>query len=250
MADGSRKALMEVQVGDVVKSWDSETNSSSTSTVLDVPKYKRESLMELRLETGDVIYSTDDHPYWSHRKESMVSRDPNSTLSLYGFDANQLDDEEVFEDEDGKPVAGRVSLGRRTASVIMDGVEILEAMEVMTLRLKGSHWFYVQGIRVHNKSPGEPCKVGVVKLNLVDQNSDSVTKAIQVSALEANQEVDLDCPSGFNGKVTIACKEGTLSMQDHDCKFTTTTQSPVSLGIQSSSASLGILTAAFSAVIC
>ena len=56
--------------------------------------------MELRLETGDVIYSTDDHPYWSHTKQSMVSRDPSSTLSNYGFAANQLDDEEAFENED------------------------------------------------------------------------------------------------------------------------------------------------------
>merc|ERR1719428_1393407 len=113
--------------------------------------------MELRLETGDVIYSTDDHPYWSHKKNAMVSRNPGSTLSLYGFNASQLDDEEVFENEDGGPLTGRVSFGRRTASIIVDGVEVPDTMEVATLHLDTHHWFYVHGVRVHNKGGGGGC---------------------------------------------------------------------------------------------
>lgn len=151
MADGSRRALMEVQLGDAVKSWDFETGSPTTSTVADLLKFRRESLMELRLETGDTIYSTDDHPYWSHKKQCLVSRDPISTSSLYKIHASLLEDEEVFVNEDHQPVSGRVSTGRRTASIIMDGVDVPDTMEVMTLGLNGSHWFYVQGILVHNK---------------------------------------------------------------------------------------------------
>jgi len=151
MADGSRKALMEVQLGDEVKSWNFETDSPTASRVVDILTFHRDSLMELRLETGDIIYSTDDHPYWSHNKKCMVSRDPSSTLSLYEIHASQLDDEEVFINEDGKPVAGSVSNSRRTASAIIDGVAIPDAIEVMTLRLDPSHWFYVQGVLVHNK---------------------------------------------------------------------------------------------------
>lgn len=154
MADGSRKALMEVQYGDEVKSWNFKTNSSTTSIVAGILKFQRESLMELLLETGDTIYSTYDHPYWSHTKQCMVSRDPSSTLSLYEIPASQLDDEEVFVNVNHEPVAGRVTGGRRTASVIMDGVEVPDTMEVMTLHLNGSHWFYVQGILVHNKGGG------------------------------------------------------------------------------------------------
>lgn len=155
MADGSRKALNEVQFGDEVKSWNFKTDSPTTSTVVDILRFYRESLMELRLETGSTIYSTDDHPYWSHAKQCIVSRDPSSTLALYEIHASQLDDEEVFMSEDRKPVAGRVSFSRRTASIIMDGVDVPDSIEVMTLRLNESHWFYVEGILVHNKGDDE-----------------------------------------------------------------------------------------------
>eukprot|EP00746_Dinoflagellata_sp_MGD_P167958 gnl/MRDRNA2_/MRDRNA2_98985_c0_seq1.p1 gnl/MRDRNA2_/MRDRNA2_98985_c0~~gnl/MRDRNA2_/MRDRNA2_98985_c0_seq1.p1 ORF type:complete len:414 (+),score=57.26 gnl/MRDRNA2_/MRDRNA2_98985_c0_seq1:95-1336(+) len=151
MADGSRKALMEVQLGDNIKSWNFEMDSPTNSTVVDIPRFHRDSLMELHLETGEIIYATDDHPFWSHAKKGIVSRDPSSTFSQYGIHADLLDDEEVFLHENRKPVAGRVSVSRRTASVIMDGVDIPDNIEVMTLSLNGSHWFYVQGILVHNK---------------------------------------------------------------------------------------------------
>ena len=58
---------------------------------------------------------------------------------------------DFFEDDGGGPVKGRIQGFRRASAIIVEGTEVPEMFDVTTLCLDAHHWFFVHGIRVHNK---------------------------------------------------------------------------------------------------
>ncbi len=78
------------------------------------------------------------------RERNIVSMNPHLTLTRYGLtlSANvlQMNLTEIFQNATGHPILGRVTL-----------VDSREPVVLRTLVLDYHHWFFVNGIRVHNK---------------------------------------------------------------------------------------------------
>jgi hypothetical protein len=84
-----------------------------------------------------------DHPYYSMLQQGLVSKNPAKTASEYGMlksEVSLMGDDEVFQSTEGLSVKGSV-------------LTLLNSTEtsVRTLVLDTYHWFFVSGVRVHNK---------------------------------------------------------------------------------------------------
>lgn len=190
MADGSQRAIGEIQPGDMVRSWDPATAApgwnGTISSVTSIHRKRQRRLLELELPTGDRLRSTIDHPYWSQRISQLVAGDPLVARENYGLGFDEpvamMAEEEVFEDENGHPVTARllgldaikprpgnvllflegtmigeeatgdpmVGIGNNTEKEVK-GEEDEEGEEVATLHLDPHPWFFASGVRVHNK---------------------------------------------------------------------------------------------------
>ncbi|MFV0460780.1 MAG: polymorphic toxin-type HINT domain-containing protein [Actinomycetales bacterium] len=64
MADGSKKPIDQVQVGDEVLATDPETGEQAAKKVQQVFVHD-DALTDLQLVDGTVLTTTEDHPYWS-----------------------------------------------------------------------------------------------------------------------------------------------------------------------------------------
>jgi len=172
MADGTLKKLDEVRVGDRVMSWDERAQRRAASVVQHIPTYYHHpaKLIEVVLPQSS-FFATMDHPFWSKRQQMLVSADPTQTLEEYGLAASLVSQLEEFEGELGETVQ---ALGVHNLSndslILADHFQSPLAhniVEVMTLCLFPYHWFYVHGIRVHNKG----CFVGDSKITMSDGTS-------------------------------------------------------------------------------
>jgi len=156
MADGTHKELRYVNVGDRVLSWNDVSQQLVASTVRLVPAFYRDELdlVELTLPQAR-LYTTEDHPIWSKSRRSLVSLYPELTLQEYGLQARGMEIGEELESEhlEGLKVSGirkrdtASSPSSRCFGDVCNGTQV----KVMTLCLDPFHWFYAQGVRVHNK---------------------------------------------------------------------------------------------------
>eukprot|EP00971_Amphidinium_carterae_P019968 393459-Amphidinium_carterae.1 len=80
LADGSRKPLQEVRLGEEVASWNQQLGEIATSVVTARPEFHRDyaDMVQLVLPQGALV-TTKDHPLWSQSKQSLVSLDPEAT---------------------------------------------------------------------------------------------------------------------------------------------------------------------------
>jgi hypothetical protein len=157
MADNSIRAIGEVKVGDTVMSWDEQKQIAAPAKVLKIKRAKRSDLLKVRLESGALITSTRDHPFWSLKQGSLVSADPENTKWGYDLPANTFLDDEVLQAVNGSAVACQV-VSRENSAQLED---------VMTLFLEGHHWFFVEGVRVHNK--GASCFLPTTIVTMADE---------------------------------------------------------------------------------
>jgi len=153
MGDGSRRPIGSLQGGEMVRSWDDELGAPTVAKVLAVRRERSRELLDVHLlEAGARIVSTTDHPYWSFAKRSLVSADPRGTLSRYGLGAELalLNGTDFLEDELGRPVEAN-AVPHPVQTVTGSMLSLRFGQEVVTLELCRHHWFYVHGVRVHNK---------------------------------------------------------------------------------------------------
>ena len=65
MADGTSKAISDVEVGDLVLATDPETGESGARAVAALIRHGGEhTMVDLTFDDGSVIESTDEHPFW------------------------------------------------------------------------------------------------------------------------------------------------------------------------------------------
>ncbi|MFI7492963.1 RHS repeat-associated core domain-containing protein [Micromonospora echinaurantiaca] len=63
MADGSTKALKDIKVGDIVEAFDPETGEQGGRVVSQV--WVHEDQLQRLLVNGDILTTTEDHPFWN-----------------------------------------------------------------------------------------------------------------------------------------------------------------------------------------
>jgi len=158
MGDGTQRPIAQVREGDRVVSWDSERGVTSTAEVLGLEAWPAGELMEVSLgptgvaqarlleavsqsDESESLVVTPDHPLYSVRHGGLVSMRPDHTKERYALSAAQMQTRELLHHHLNGTVAAEVR-----------GVwKGLVPDKVITLRLDRHHWFYAQGVRVHNK---------------------------------------------------------------------------------------------------
>ncbi|CAK0847527.1 unnamed protein product [Prorocentrum cordatum] len=180
MADGSLRPLQEVRAGDEVLSWDESLGRLAPSVVQGTPSFLRAASEVVELELGAsaargarspgrLLHATVDHPFWSRSKGALVSLQPEATDREYGLRAAALVPGEELESPEaaaGGANGPRVlGLAQASAALLrggrLHGAANRSHVEVRTLCLHPLHWFFVQGVRVHNKGCFAPW-VGVL----------------------------------------------------------------------------------------
>ncbi|CAK0857068.1 unnamed protein product, partial [Prorocentrum cordatum] len=170
LADGSRRQLRDVREGDLVASWDEELRRPAASAVRAVPEFDRDraELVEISLPGERAFHATVDHPFWSRGRGVLVSLHPNATREEYGLEAELMGPAEELEGE--RQEAVRVAGARRLRAAAGGAPALLrqspaDAVKVTTLCLHPHHWFYVHGVRVHNKAG---CFMGGTAVTMAD----------------------------------------------------------------------------------
>jgi len=88
---------------------------------------------------------TADHPFYSARLQGLVSMEPLRTRERYGLAVGQMRSEEAVHLHSGGVAYARLR------PWLSGGGRERDAFPVVTLRLDRHHWFFAQGVRVHNK---------------------------------------------------------------------------------------------------
>ena len=128
MADGSKKPIANIEVGDEVMATDPETGDQEAKTVEYV--YVHHDTVTDLVVDGEVITTTEDHPFWSATYQRFER-------------ADELDSGEEVLDADGRLIT-------------VSGLKLGTAREALAynLAVEGIHTFHVgqQEILVHNNS--------------------------------------------------------------------------------------------------
>jgi len=136
MADGTSKAISDVEVGDLVLATDPETGESGARAVAALIRHGGEhTMVDLTFDDGSVIESTDEHPFW------------DVTDQVFTFAVDLEVGDEVLS---------------------LNGVELTllatrvygEDLVAYNLEISGIHTYYAgeTPILVHNTN--DPCDVG------------------------------------------------------------------------------------------
>mmetsp|Transcript_84847 Transcript_84847/g.193520 ORF Transcript_84847/g.193520 Transcript_84847/m.193520 type:complete len:370 (-) Transcript_84847:149-1258(-) len=141
LENGSRAPLGSVSVGDRVRSWDFELETTTGQAVAGV-WWSRGDLYRVAVGSQSVL-ATADHPFWSESQQALVSLRPEITKDRYGFEVVELMRNGTF------------FLGFDGSKVPFLGAT-LEAPDarVVTLTVREHHWFFAGGVLVHNKGGG------------------------------------------------------------------------------------------------
>ncbi|MDQ3756984.1 MAG: polymorphic toxin-type HINT domain-containing protein [Actinomycetota bacterium] len=131
MADGSRKAIGTMRIGDVVYAADPETGRAGPRPVTDVIVGEgTKDLVDISLETGETLEATANHPFWSENRRAFV-------------DASALVPGDMLRTSAGTAV--QVTAVRRH----------VEVARVFNLTVADIHTFHVgqSDVLVHNINP-------------------------------------------------------------------------------------------------
>jgi intein/homing endonuclease len=144
MADGTEKNIEEIEVGDVVKSWNEETGEIRDSKVVKLIQPMHDDMLVIRFSNGAVNENTFDHPYYVKDK-GWCSHSPTLTKERYDIDS------ELFE-------VGDICYHNNDEE--LEEVEVISIKEnwgeVQTyiFELDTDNTFFANGVLVHNKTGG------------------------------------------------------------------------------------------------
>ena len=145
LSDGTSIPIRDIQVGMKVRSFDFSTNTTVSSTVLELLDGISDDLIKIDLQSRTSLISTADHPYYSYTTSSLVSMEPSKTTKNYKFDddVTSMSPSETFMDADLLPVKSQINR------------LLTDPIPVRTLKLSDHHYFFANGILVHNKGGGK-----------------------------------------------------------------------------------------------
>lgn len=190
MADGSKKMIKDIKLGDEVVTFNPVTLYRTNSKVID--HYVRPSdkkMYEISTKSGRKIVATEDHHFFTNHGFVEVQ--------------NFTQDTKLFIDDDNKS--------------ILDSIEKMELytkdnmISDITVESE-NHTFIADGFLVHNSSMGKQA-IGVYSLNY-NKRFDTFSHLLQypqkslVSTYTNNLAHSKEFPAGTNAILAIACYSG------------------------------------------
>ena len=143
MGDGTEKNIEDIEVGDVVKTYNFEDEEVNENKVVEIETPTHADLIEIEFEDRK-NKNTFDHPYWVVGK-GWCSYKPEWTKERYELGTNQLEVGDIcmnqHKDEDGN--FGEVK--------IISITEDVSPVQTYSLTIDSNKNYFANGVLVHNK---------------------------------------------------------------------------------------------------
>ena len=139
--DGSQKPIEQIEVDDVIMSYDVVTNSVVSDVITNVVNPIHDDIIDIKFDNDTINSNTFDHPYYVLDK-GWSSYKPELTKLRYGIDTEQIK-------------VGDVCLyGKNLEEVKIESItENIGERQTYTLEgTTGVNTFFANGIVVHNES--------------------------------------------------------------------------------------------------
>eukprot|EP00930_Biecheleria_cincta_P003393 TRINITY_DN104324_c0_g1_i1.p1 TRINITY_DN104324_c0_g1~~TRINITY_DN104324_c0_g1_i1.p1 ORF type:complete len:496 (+),score=40.18 TRINITY_DN104324_c0_g1_i1:35-1489(+) len=205
LANGYARALRYILPGDKVLSWDAETAQLSVSVVRALLRSQRslKEFVTIELQHASITASGDT-PFWSYTRQSIVSLCPEATQRAYSLNVSLMHASDELQSAAVGPqkilrmhrgVHNLSTSSRLGPSVLQSfdcnapavnaqmeetGIEAFselssrelaqtysDSLACMTLHLEDLHWFFVNGVQVHNKGGEDKDPVLILGLVLI-----------------------------------------------------------------------------------
>ena len=141
LADGSKKSIEEIKVGDLVLTYNLQTQKTEAQTVEATTAKKVSSTVQYGFEDGTYIEATNDHPLYSP-KHGWVSNDVDYTKEKYNMNATQIASGFEILKSDG------------TNNVLLSIKKLEVSKTVYNLRhVSKNHNFFVWDFLASNREP-------------------------------------------------------------------------------------------------
>jgi intein/homing endonuclease len=175
MSDGSSKKIEEIEVGNLVISYNESTKLNETQTVINTFKPIHDDLVKYYFENGNTITCTHDHPFYVNNLQ-LASYNPNLTNHRYklNININQI------------KIGDTVNLIDGSYNKLIK-IEELEKFPTQTyiFEVSQNHNFYANGILTHNKS----CFIAGTKVTMEDGSEKNIQDVlIDDAVLSYNEE--------------------------------------------------------------
>jgi hypothetical protein len=149
MSDGTEKNIEDIDVGDIVKSWNEITNKVEDSKVVKLIQPVHDDMLVIRFSNDVVNENTFDHPYYVKDK-GWCSHSPELTKERYDIDANLLEIGDVcYYNKGGKLEEVEISFIKENWGEV----------QTYIFELDNNYTFFANGILTHNKSVVESSMV-------------------------------------------------------------------------------------------
>ena len=191
MSTETLKNIEDIEVGDIVKSWNEITNKVENSKVVKLIQPVHDDMLIIRFSNGVVNENTFDHPYYVKDK-GWCSYSPNLTKERYDINTESLEIGDVcYFNNNGE----------------LEEVEIIfikeDWGEVQTyiFELDNNYTFFANGILTHNKFESLGVEEAVTisgSLNILERKShNSMSVGDNVLAASIERLPDTDVASEF-----------------------------------------------------
>lgn len=147
LADGTTKEIENIEVGDIVMSYNETSHSYSTNEVIETVSPVRTSIYECTLSNGDSIKMTPDHPVYSVAN-GWTAIDPEKAIEVYNIPVEALE-------------VGDILLGNN-GNLEVTGIKRIEGLEstthTLSLKDKSQPSYFANGILAHNIREAITCR--------------------------------------------------------------------------------------------
>ena len=142
MGDDTIKNIEDIEVGDIVLSWNEDTNQLQSSKVVKLIQPVHDDIVIIRFNNDVVNENTFDHPYYVKDK-GWCSHSPELTKERYDIDTELLEVGDVcYYNDGGELEEVEVSFIR----------EHWGEVQTYIFELDNNYTFFANGILTHNKS--------------------------------------------------------------------------------------------------
>lgn len=136
--NGIDKQINEVVVGDLVWSFNFDTNQKELNKVVEIVSPIQDDIVEIKFKNGTSILNTFDHPYYNVDGK-LISYSPEKTKEWYKGEILKMDTDSVCIDINGNKVE------------IESITEIVSPIQTYNLFVENNHNFYANSILVYDE---------------------------------------------------------------------------------------------------
>ena len=127
MGDGSKSEIQNIRIGDMVLSWNEESNIQEISKVTDFLTSKSKEIYEIKFSDDNKLKCTKEHPFFVLGKGWVTTKD--------------LKKGDIAQNKQGKPIA----------ITDINIFKSVDGWQVYNITVEGNHNYYANEILVHNK---------------------------------------------------------------------------------------------------